>query len=86
MFEEIWRVADERITKGDTPGYVAAVRIKGETAVHAAGRMAFDGPPMRADTLFRIASLTKPIGAALTLSLIEDGTLRLDDPVERYAA
>src|SRR4051794_15058863 len=84
MFEEIWRAADARIAKGDTPGYVAAVRIKGETAVHAAGRMAFDGPPMRPDTLFRIASVTKPIGAALTLCLIEDGTLHLDDPVERW--
>src|SRR3954453_21134702 len=84
MFEDIWRVADARISKGDTPGYVAAVRIKGAPAVHAAGRMAFDGPPMRADTLFRIGSLTKPIGAALTLSLVEEGTLQLDDPVERW--
>src|SRR4051812_17920545 len=84
MLEDIWSVADERITQGDTPGYVAAVRIKGATAVHAAGRMAFDGPPMRPHTLFRIASLTKPIGAALTLSLVQDGTLQLDDPVERW--
>ena len=62
MFEEIWRVADARITKGDTPGYVAAVRINGETRFTPPAAMAFDGPPMRADTLFRIASLTKPIG------------------------
>jgi CubicO group peptidase (beta-lactamase class C family) len=84
MFEEIWRVADVRVDSGDTPGYVAAVRIKGETAIHAHGEMALGGPPMRTDTLFRIASLTKPIGGALTLLLVEDGVLALDDPVERW--
>jgi CubicO group peptidase (beta-lactamase class C family) len=36
---------------------------------------------MREDTLFRIASISKPIGAALTLSLIEDGILTLEDPI-----
>ena len=39
---------------------------------------------MQPDSLFRIASVTKPIGAALTLMLIKDGALPLDDPVERY--
>jgi CubicO group peptidase (beta-lactamase class C family) len=39
---------------------------------------------MRRDTLFRIASLTKPILAAATMLLVEDGTLGLEDPVERW--
>jgi CubicO group peptidase (beta-lactamase class C family) len=43
-----------------------------------------DSPPMREDTLFRIASVTKPIGGALTLALVEDGVLGLDDPVVRW--
>jgi CubicO group peptidase (beta-lactamase class C family) len=38
-------------------------------------------PPMQDDTLFRIASVTKPIGGALALSLVQDGLLGLDDPV-----
>lgn len=38
---------------------------------------------MRRDTLFRISSTTKPIIAALVLTLVEDGTLRLDDSVEQ---
>jgi CubicO group peptidase (beta-lactamase class C family) len=84
MFEEIWRAADARVSEGGTAGYVAAVRIKGTTALHANGDMAFGGPPMQPDTLFRIASLTKPIGAALTLLEIEDGVLALDDRVERW--
>ena len=45
--------------------------------------MAFGGPPMRPDSLFRIASVTKPIGGALTLLAIEVGILGLDDKVER---
>jgi CubicO group peptidase (beta-lactamase class C family) len=38
---------------------------------------------MRADTLFRIASISKPMTAAVVLSLMEDGVLRLGEPVER---
>ena len=40
---------------------------------------------MRTDTLFRIASITKPMGGALTLSLVEDGVLALDDEVAQWA-
>jgi CubicO group peptidase (beta-lactamase class C family) len=84
-FEEIWRVPDAHIASGRIPGYVAAARIRGETAIRAAGAMAVgEGAPMREDTLFRIASVTKPIGGALTMSLVEDGVLALDDPVARW--
>jgi CubicO group peptidase (beta-lactamase class C family) len=44
--------------------------------------MAVGGPPMRPDTLFRISSNTKPITAAVVLSLVEDGLLDLHGPVE----
>jgi CubicO group peptidase (beta-lactamase class C family) len=40
--------------------------------------------PMRRDTLFRIASMTKPITSVAALMLIEEGKLRLNDPVERW--
>jgi CubicO group peptidase (beta-lactamase class C family) len=40
--------------------------------------------PMRRDTLFRIASMTKPITSVAVLMLIEDGKLGLNDPVERW--
>jgi CubicO group peptidase (beta-lactamase class C family) len=43
-----------------------------------------DSAPMREDTLFRIASVTKPIGGALSLSLVQDGVLALDDPIARW--
>jgi len=38
----------------------------------------------RNDSIFRIASMTKPITAAATMMLIESGRLRLDDPIERW--
>ena len=82
----IWQVLDELVAAGRFPGYVAAVRIRGQVEVHVGGRMAVEpeGPAMAQDTLFRIASLTKPIGAALTFNLIQDGLLALDDPIARW--
>lgn len=43
------------------------------------------GAPMTRDTLFRIASMTKPVTSAVALKLVEDGKLRLDDPVTKWA-
>jgi CubicO group peptidase (beta-lactamase class C family) len=40
--------------------------------------------PMRRDTIFRIASMTKPIVSVAALMLLEEGKLRLDDPIERW--
>ncbi len=42
------------------------------------------GTPMEPDTIFRIASMTKPIASVGALMLIEAGKLRLDDPISRY--
>ena len=86
-FDDIWRVADARVASGRVPGYVGAVRVRGHVEIHAAGRTAVepDSPPMRTDTLFRIASITKPMGGVLTLSLVEDGVLSLDDEVAQWA-
>jgi CubicO group peptidase (beta-lactamase class C family) len=85
-FDDIWQVPEGHVASGRIPGYAGAVRVGGETQVRAGGRMALDAgsPPMREDTLFRIASVTKPIGGALTLSLVQDGVLTLDDPIERW--
>jgi len=40
--------------------------------------------PMRRDTLFRIASLTKPITAAAAMILVEEGRIGLDEPLDRW--
>jgi CubicO group peptidase (beta-lactamase class C family) len=39
---------------------------------------------MRRDTIFRIASMTKPITAAAAMILVEECKLRLDEPVDRW--
>src|SRR5215475_10302505 len=82
----VWQVPDAQVASGRIPGYVAAVRVGGQVAVRAGGTMAVgaESAPMRDDTLFRIASVTKPIGGALALSLVQDGVLTLDDPVARW--
>jgi CubicO group peptidase (beta-lactamase class C family) len=85
-FERVWEAAEARLASGRIPGYVAAVSIGGRVEVRAGGRTALgaQSPAMREDTLFRIASITKPMGAALALSLVQDGALELDDPIARW--
>ena len=71
------------IERGDVPGLVALVSRGDQVHVAAVGTKEFDGDaPMQRDTIFRILSVTKPITAAATMMLIEDGVLRLDDPVD----
>ena len=43
------------------------------------------GLPVERDTLFRIASMTKPVTTVAALMLLEEGRFALDDPIRRYA-
>jgi CubicO group peptidase (beta-lactamase class C family) len=63
------------------PGLVAAVGWGDQIDVVVLGDLAVDGRPMAEDALFRIASITKPMVAALALTFVADGTLQLDGPV-----
>ena len=73
------------VERGQVPGLVTLVSRRGETHVDAIGTMALGGnEPMRRDTIFRIASMTKPITAAAAMILVEECELRLDDPVDRW--
>jgi len=40
--------------------------------------------PMSADTIFRLYSMSKPITSVAAMMLVEDGKLKLDDPVSKY--
>ncbi len=66
------------------PGLVALVSHYDGVHVGTLGARTFGGAPMTRDTIFRIASITKPLTAAATMILVEDCKLRLDDPVERW--
>src|SRR4030095_4824758 len=71
------------VEHGGIPGLVTLVSRRGETHVDAIGPMAPGGrAPMQRDTIFRVASMTKPVVAVAALSLVEEGRLRLDDPVD----
>lgn len=74
---------ERQVQSGFAPGVVGLIAHGDEVHVIPVGRMALSGPAMRRDTIFRIASMTKPITAAAVMMLIEDGKLRLDDPVDR---
>jgi CubicO group peptidase (beta-lactamase class C family) len=86
VFPPVWDVLDTQVAAGRLPGYVAALRHGGQVATHVGGRMSVEpgSSPMAEETLFRIASVTKPMGGALTLSLVHDGVLSLDDPISRW--
>lgn len=67
------------------PGLITLVQSGGEPHVDVVGTASFDDPtPLRRDAIFRIASLTKPITAAVAMMLIDDGVLALEDSVEEY--
>jgi CubicO group peptidase (beta-lactamase class C family) len=69
---------------GSVPGAVGLVARGGRTEVACAGSAASGGAPMARDSIFRLASLTKPITAAAVMMLVEDGRIALDDPVRRW--
>jgi CubicO group peptidase (beta-lactamase class C family) len=74
-------------TRGEVPGLVTLIARGGEVHVDALGTAAVNGQqqpqPVRRDTIFRIASMTKAITAVATLMLIEESKLKLDEPVDR---
>lgn len=80
--ERIDEVVERAVEQGQVPGVVAAVAIDDTVHVATAGVMALGGAPMRRDTLFRISSNTKPMTAVAVLSLVQDGLLDLDAPVD----
>jgi len=73
------------IDAGWAPGLVAFVHHRGREHVEILGTMAFDREaPVRRDTIFRLASMTKPVTAVAAMILVEECRLRLDDPVDDW--
>ena len=73
------------VERGEVPGIVTLVSRHGEAHVEAIGNTSLDGPDLvRRDTIFRIASMSKPITAAATMIQVEEGKLRLSDAVEKW--
>lgn len=84
--ERIDRLLEQAVADTEIAGAVALILRDGETAyaraIGLADREA--GRPMRLDTVFRIASMTKAITSVAVMMLYEEGGFLLDDPVARF--
>lgn len=80
-------LADSWVVEGITPALVILVARRGVIFIHEAfGRLTPepDSPPLELDTIFPLASITKPITATAAMILVEDGLLGLNRPVSWY--
>ncbi|MCE2575098.1 serine hydrolase [Komagataeibacter sp. FNDCR2] len=86
MRERVRHVMDGAVGTSRLVGAVVLVAVEGEVVVAEAAGLADreSRRPMRVDTVFRLASLTKPVVTAVTLALAEDGVLDPHAPVSRY--
>ena len=86
MTKALDAVLDEALAAKKIVGGVVMIARGGERAYARAFGMADreTGTPTKPDTIFRFASLTKPLMAVLTLSLIERGVMALTDPVTKF--
>jgi len=78
-------ILQTHVGNGSVPGAVALVARGDRVEVQAAGCADVDGTcPMGRDSIFRIASITKPITAAAVMMLVQDGRVALEDPVGHW--
>jgi CubicO group peptidase (beta-lactamase class C family) len=80
------RQLNSAVSHGDTPGVVAlVVGIDGVLYAGAAGKLdVAHGTAMPENAIFSIASMTKPVTSVAIMMLLEQGKLKLDDPVSKY--
>jgi CubicO group peptidase (beta-lactamase class C family) len=78
-------ILETYVINGSVPGAVGLVARGDRVEVQVVGSVDVDGiSPMARDSIFRIASITKPITAAAVMMLVEDSRIALDDPVGQW--
>jgi CubicO group peptidase (beta-lactamase class C family) len=79
--------ARHAVASGDIPGVVCLVWQGGNLLqVEVAGLRDIEkNLPVERNTIFRIASMSKPVTSVLAMMLIERGAMRLDDPITKWA-
>jgi CubicO group peptidase (beta-lactamase class C family) len=84
--KRIGEAVQRHIAAGDVAGAVTLVARRGKiTHFEAQGVMDLDTKkPMAKDNLFRLASMSKPITGVAVMMLVEEGKIRLNDPVSRF--
>ena len=76
--------AENYVEAGQIAGAITLVERHGETFIDVVGMADRERKtPLKRDAIFRIASMSKPITAVATMILVEEGKLRLDEPVDR---
>jgi CubicO group peptidase (beta-lactamase class C family) len=83
---EIAKRMDECVHEGKISGAVTLIATK-DKIVHLAATGKADiaaNRPMEPDTVFRVASMTKPITSTALMMLVEQGKLAVDDPISKY--
>src|ERR1700692_3702007 len=87
--QKLERVGDylrDKIAQGEIPGAIVLIQQHGKPVYHEffGVRDAVTKAPMTDDTIFRLFSMSKPITSVVAMQLIEQGKLKLDDPVAKY--
>jgi len=73
------------VERGEMPGLITLVARGPHRHVEVIGTGAFgDTAPLGRDAIFPIASLSKPVAAVAAMMLVDDGVLRLADPIEEF--
>jgi len=82
----IEEVLGAKVKAGEIPGYVALVARRGKIAYFEANGLQDPNTkkPMTRDSIFRIYSMTKPITSVAAMILVEEGKIRLSDPISMY--
>lgn len=81
MSAQLQELLDRHVAAGRVPGAVAVLGTEDDPQIATAGVASIGGPPMRADAIVRIQSMTKAITAVAALRLVAAGRIGLDDSV-----
>ena len=84
--EQLEKVLQKSVDEGQLAGAAVLVQREGKTQFAAAGWRDIESElPMERNTIFRIASMTKPITSVAALMLVDEGRILLDEPIARVA-
>jgi CubicO group peptidase (beta-lactamase class C family) len=81
------RLCADAVAQGRTPSLAVVAARRGVVVIEDAfgqQRPGSDAPPLRADAVFPVSSISKPITATLLLMLVEDGLVAVGRPVREY--
>lgn len=82
---EIDSVVSESLARWGIPGATVGVTLDGETIERAYGVANLDnGQPVLTESIFRLASISKPFTATLVMTLVDEGLIDLDTPIATY--